>query len=168
MLVDAPRSAVVGALDAVQLAAVTGGATTLVAWSWEEVARYVEAARCLDGRSAALIRDRRPDQGRRVRQTDAADDMDFALRPLRPTVNTTDTKLLLATFATVQSVAVAPAPEWAKVRGMGPQKVALLKHAMRDPFHGPPTAEEEGPADGLRQATLSFEPVAKRARTGTA
>ena len=154
---DAPRQAVVGALDGVQLAAVSGGATTLVAWSWEEVARYIEAARCLDGRSAALIRDRRPDKsGKRHRLTDAADDIDFALRPLRPTVNATDVRLLLATMGTLQSVAEAPRAAWAGVRGMGPQKVALLQHAMRDPFRGHPVAEEE--PTGLRQATLDFGP----------
>lgn len=99
--------------------------TLMLAWSMEEVGRYLETYKALEHKGPDLIRGRVEDQYLE-RMTDC-------LTQVR-SVNKTDVLTLLSTFGSLKNVSDAKADALAMCPGFGDQKVKRLQLAFKQPF----------------------------------
>lgn len=99
--------------------------TLMLAWSMEEVGRYLETYKALEHKGPDLIRGRVEEQYLE-RMTDC-------LTQVR-SVNKTDVLTLLSTFGSLKNVSDAKADALAMCPGFGDQKVKRLQLAFKQPF----------------------------------
>lgn len=113
------------ALLEINRVAILSDFTLMLAWSMEEVGRYLETYKALEHKGPDLIRGRVEEQYLE-RMTDC-------LTQVR-SVNKTDVLTLLSTFGSLKNVSDAKADALAMCPGFGDQKVKRLQLAFKQPF----------------------------------
>jgi len=99
--------------------------TLVLAWSEEEVARYLETFKAFEGKDASTIQKKKE-----ATYTEQVADLLGAVR----SVNKTDSAQLLSQFGTLKNVITAPIKELQQCPGIGEKKVRRLFDAFHKPF----------------------------------
>ena len=99
--------------------------TLVLAWSEEEVARYLETFKAFEGKDASTIQKKKE-----ATYTEQVADLLGAVR----SVNNTDSAQLLSQFGTLKNVITAPIKELQQCPGIGEKKVRRLFDAFHKPF----------------------------------
>ena len=99
--------------------------TLVLAWSEEEVARYLETFKAFEGKDASTIQKKKE-----ATYTEQAADLLGAVR----SVNKTDSAQLLSQFGTLKNVITATIKELQQCPGIGEKKVRRLFDAFHKPF----------------------------------
>jgi len=115
------------ALLAINTQCLVHDATLLLAWSWEEAARYLETFRCYEHKPPTTIMARASD--------DYVGRLADVLGCVR-SVNKTDAATLASNFGSVKAMALASREELARCPGLGGKKVERLYAALHAPFPG--------------------------------
>jgi DNA excision repair protein ERCC-1 len=105
--------------------AVTHSMTLVLAWSEQEVARYLETYKALNGKDASSIQKKDANN-----YADQCADFLTAAKP----VNKTDSANLLSHFSNIQAIMAASKDELALCSGLGQVKVQKLHDAFHKPF----------------------------------
>lgn len=99
--------------------------TLMLAWGFEEAARYLETYKAFENKPPDLIREKVTDDYN-AKATDT-------LTQIR-SVNKTDVITLLSTFGSIEGIAKATSDQLAMCPGFGEQKVKRLQQAFTTPF----------------------------------
>lgn len=119
-------------------------ATLLLAWSWEEAARYLETFRCYEHKPPTTIMARASD--------DYVGRLTDVLGCVR-SVNKTDAATLASNFGSVKAMALASREELARCPGLGGKKVERLYAALHAPFPGAKNKHKKSSSSGSRDST---------------
>lgn len=99
--------------------------TLMLAWSFEEAARYLETYKAFENKPPDLIREKVTDDYN-AKATDT-------LTQIR-SVNKTDVITLLSTFGSIKGITQATSDQLAMCPGFGEQKVKRLQQVFTTPF----------------------------------
>lgn len=106
--------------------AVVHNFTLLLSWSEEEIARYLETYKVVDGKDCKLIQ--------RKEQLFFGDQVSEFLSTRQTGINKTDSGVLIQQFHTIQNLSKATVDELAIIPGLGEIKVKRLYDAFHKPF----------------------------------
>ena len=125
-------------------------ATLLLAWSWEEAARYLETFKVYEHKAPTAIMERTSE--------DYMERLADALSTVR-SVNKSDAATLASNFGTLRALALASREELALCPGLGGKKVERIFSALHAPFRSAAPARPGAPgALAAGQADLADGP----------
>ena len=135
------------ALLTINTQALLHDATLLLAWSWEEAARYLETVRCYEHKPPTAIMARASD--------DYVGRLADVLGCVR-SVNKTDAATLASNFGSVKAIARASREELALCPGLGGKKVERLYAALHAPFPGAKKHKAQRNSSSSSSSSSSF------------
>lgn len=147
-------------LEEVTRVAFANNWTLICAWSFEEVARYLETFKAYEHKSADLIKEK-------VDTSDQKAQLANVLGGIKR-VDKRDFKTLATTFGSFTNIATATMEEIALCHGLGPTKVKRLWHAFNDPiipFHQALSVAKSASAGALPAAKRSKKKAASGDQT---